>query len=181
MYKPQILIIGHGRHGKDTVAELLEFYAGFTFTSSSRKAADVILPALNEAVSAPLRFINPEYVKYATADAAFEDRHNYRMLWKELISLYTASDKASLAKLVLESSDVYVGMRCNEEYEASFALFDHVIWVEAGKRYPPDPSMSIPLGQFNMIYIENNGSLTDLDERVMELCGDMGWDKLYEE
>ena len=172
MNKPKVLILGHGRHGKDTVAELLEFYAGLTFTSSSRKAADVIFPALNES----LDIYEDDCYYYRDVEHAFNDRHNHRMLWKALISLYTASDKASLAKLVLEGSDVYVGMRCNEEYEASSHLFDHVIWVEASKRHGPDESMTIPLGVFNMVYIDNNGSLEDLHTRVMGLIEAGGLD-----
>jgi len=171
MCKPRLLILGHGRHGKDTVAELLEFYAGFTFTSSSHKAAAVILPALNACMMTD----GIPWSPYATVEDAFNDRHNHRMLWKELISLYTASDKASLAKLVLESSDVYVGMRCIEEYHESFDLFDHVIWVDAHKRHPSDPTMTIPMGTWSMVYIDNNGTLEDLHETVTQLVKDMGW------
>ena len=32
---PKLLVVGHGRHGKDTVCEMLEAY-GYTFQSSSK-------------------------------------------------------------------------------------------------------------------------------------------------
>ena len=38
-----ILIIGHARHGKDTVAEFLEEIFGLTFMSSSQAAADIFI------------------------------------------------------------------------------------------------------------------------------------------
>lgn len=172
MPKPKILILGHGRHGKDTVAELLQFYTGLTFASSSYTAAEVILPALNAALGN-----STGHKKYCSVEAAFEGRHNHRMLWKELISLYTATDKSALVKLVLADSDVYVGMRCNLEYEASKHLFDHVIWVDASNRHSTDPSMDICWDDA-MIYIDNYGTLGQLRGQMMDLVLEMRWDRL---
>ena len=33
---PKLLVIGHGRHGKDTVCEILRDHYGYTFESSSK-------------------------------------------------------------------------------------------------------------------------------------------------
>ena len=170
MTKPKILIIGHGRHGKDTVAEMLGLYANMTCTSSSYQAAEVIFPSINA-----FRAAVPSMAPYETALEAFDDRHSNRMIWKELISLYTAFDKAALAKLVLQQSDIYVGMRCEEEYIASFDLFDHVIWVDASPRLEEsDPSMGIPYSNTAMIHIDNSGDLDDLLENVLSLITELG-------
>jgi hypothetical protein len=37
MTKPKLLVIGHGRHGKDTVCEMLRDHYGYTFESSFPK------------------------------------------------------------------------------------------------------------------------------------------------
>ena len=41
--KKHIYIVGHGRHGKDTVAEILRDRFGFTFTASSWFMADKVI------------------------------------------------------------------------------------------------------------------------------------------
>ncbi len=62
-----ILIIGHGRHGKDTLAELIQVYTGFTFKSSSESAAEIfIYDALKEKYG------------YKSFIECYEDRHNHR-------------------------------------------------------------------------------------------------------
>ena len=40
---PRLLILGHCRHGKDTLAEILRDEFGMTFESSSQSAADIFL------------------------------------------------------------------------------------------------------------------------------------------
>jgi hypothetical protein len=159
--KKKLLILGHGRHGKDTVAELIAEKFGLTFNSSSRAALDAIWPALDVAT---------EY-KYYDKEEAFSDRSNCRELWKELITLYNTPDKASLCKLILSQCDMYVGMRCDLEYEASRELFDHVIWVDASDRYPKEPSMKIKCDHQSMIWVDNNGTLDDLTNEVQYLEG----------
>ena len=43
--KPKVLVLGYGRHGKDTVCEMLEQDYGFQFTSSSMFCAEPRCPA----------------------------------------------------------------------------------------------------------------------------------------
>lgn len=147
----KILILGHGQHGKDTFAEYLSKYSGLTFTSSSRAALDVIWPALQAAAG----ILNKEL--------AYNTRHYYRHLWKELISLYNTPDKAALVKHVLASHDMYVGLRCPEEFEASKHLFDHIFWADASDRKPLEASMGIEFDRETMIRVDNNDNLGILD------------------
>ena len=148
----KVLILGHGRHGKDTLAEYLEKYFGIPFISSSFGAA--------EAIFAGLQYFTD--FKYEYVEDAFEDRHNYRPLWKQLITEYNADDKARLCKEILSKSDCYVGMRCKEEYEASKHLFDLVIWVDASERIGYiDPTMGIEFDD-SMFHVDNNGDEANL-------------------
>jgi len=155
MTKPKLLIIGHARHGKDTLAKKIRDEAGLTFTSSSL-------------------FVGWEYVwwqwgwkHYTTFFDMFADRVNHRKTWADLISAYNTPDKTRTAKTMLSRGyDVYVGMRKRDEFNASreAGLFDHVIWVDASKRRPPESADSMELVASDAdTYLDNNGSEETLD------------------
>jgi succinylglutamate desuccinylase len=156
----KILILGHGRHGKDTVAELLEKLYGLTFQSSSYAAArKVVFPALAEKYG------------YRDFEECFDDRANHRQEWMELISAYNTPDKGRLCKEILETSHMYVGMRCDQEYAATRNLFDLVIWVDRGEKQPLDPTMKISYDATKMFWLDNNDSTYELLNRVREKLG----------
>ena len=156
---PKILILGHGRHGKDTVAGMINKFKGYKFSSSSWAALDVIWPCLQE------------FIRYTNKEEAYEDRHNHRELWKRLISLYNTPDKSALCRHIFKNNDIYVGMRCNKEFEACRHLFDLIVWVE-DYRKPIDSTMKISKENlYGGVYlIDNNGSLEYLEESVKNLC-----------
>lgn len=157
---PKLLIIGHARHGKDTVAKIITELTGMKFISSSEAALGAIWPSL-QAIK-----------KYKSKKHAFEDRvsEQNRLIWKSLITLYNTPDKSTLARKVLEDSDIYVGMRCAEEYAKTKELFDHVIWVDAtGRVKHEDPSMGICYQANSMYLLNNNEELEDLELSVKEL------------
>ena len=85
--RPKIIICGHGRHGKDTMAEYLEAIHGFAFVSSSKFC------------SAKLMFntLKDKY-GYKTPLECFEDRHNHRTEWFDTISEYCKENPAKLTK-----------------------------------------------------------------------------------
>lgn len=157
--KPKLLIIGHGRHGKDTVAEMLRDEHGFSFVSSSYFAGEkVVRPAL--AVCG---------ITYDSMEECYADRVNWRAFWYEAIKAYNKGGKSRLAEEILVDHDMYVGMRSGAEYEASRALFDWVVWVDAsGRGLPPEPrdSFDIDYDPETMLRIDNNGTLEDLEEQV---------------
>ena len=157
----KILIIGHARHGKDTLAEMLEVNYGYTFESSSVAAARIFLfEALKE--------------KYGYKDfkECFDDRVNRRKEWHDLICDYNKYDKAHLAKEILRLSDVYVGMRSNAEVEACMQqkLFDLVVGVfDTRKPIEPVESFNIDIWAKSDIIIPNDGTLEDLNNKVLHL------------
>lgn len=159
-----ILILGHGRSGKDSVAEIIRDLYGLSFLSSSRATcSEVVYPAIKFKYG------------YESPEDCYNDRHNHREEWFYLISRYNTPDKSSLAKLILSRCDVYVGLRCPVEFEASRHLFDHILWVDASARMPKEPSMRIEFDPDTMILINNNGSECDLeDEIVSKLKGMLG-------
>ena len=146
--KPRILIIGHARHGKDTVAEMIRDQMGLTFESSSE-------------------FVGRECVwptwgceRYETFEECFEDRvtEENRIVWGNLIAAYCTPNKSRIAEEILEGNDMYVGMRRIDEWQASVKLFDYTIWVDACKRKPLENILSNEMTPAHAdLYIDNNG------------------------
>lgn len=157
MKDKKFLILGHGRHGKDTVAEMMREMYGISYASSSWAAAEIaVYPALRERHG------------YRSLDECYADRASHREEWRQLITDYNTPDKSKLCREILGKNDCYVGMRCPLEYAASKDLFDYVIWVDASMRLPPDPTMGIEL-DCSMLVVDNNGGLRDLCGEVAML------------
>lgn len=159
--KPRLLIIGHGRHGKDTFAELLSDTMDLQFTSSSLFVGErCVWPAWG-------------FERYDSFEACFDDRVNYRSTWGDLISAWNTPDKARTARTMLnEGNDMYVGMRRSDELEACLEedLFDHIIWVDACDRLPEEPLNSMNLdSSMASIFIDNNGPESNLLTEVANL------------
>jgi hypothetical protein len=156
---PTVLILGHARHGKDTVAEMLRDNHAFSYASSSLFAAErVIMPAF-KALG----------VTYVSVEACFADRVNHRAFWFDEISKYNGGATSRLAKAILKDHQCYVGMRSDLEYQSSLHLFDHVVFVSAfGRGLPAEPvsSFNIAYDPTTMSLIPNNGSLDDLADEV---------------
>lgn len=154
----KILILGHGRHGKDTVAEILHDRIGLEYSSSSWACADLfIFNALKDILN------------YDNVNECFKDRRNYRELWYELVRAYNWKDKSRLAKNIIKRNDAYIGMRDDEEYESSKRFFDVILWVEASKRVKKkDPTMKIEKDDY-MIIIDNNKGLPHLNKQINDL------------
>ena len=155
---PKLLIIGHMRHGKDSLAELLEEQIGLKFLSSSLAASNIFLyDALKEKYG------------YTTPEECFEDRMNRRPEWYQLICDYNKDDKARLAKGILEITDCYVGMRNRGEIQECIkqGLFDLIVWVDASERLPLEPKESFNIDKSCAdIIIENNGTFEEFKEKV---------------
>lgn len=158
MARPKLLIIGHGRHGKDTVGEMLRDKYGFKFTSSSWFCAEETI------------WDNWGCAVYATLQEMYDDRANNRTLWAQMISAYNIPDKTKTAATMLSRGfDMYVGMRMKAELDAcrDAGLFDYVVWVDRSKHLPEEPFESMQLREEHAdVTIDNNGTLEDLAEAV---------------
>lgn len=157
----KILIIGSARHGKDTLAEILSDY-GLTRRGSSEAAAEIFI----------YDTLKDKY-HYTSPEQCFEDRVNHRAEWYDLICEYNYHDKARLAKDIMKTSDIYVGMRDNAEIEECQrqGLFDLIIGVyDPRKPLEPPDSFNIDLWSKSDIVIPNSGTLDDLKAKVAKLC-----------
>lgn len=155
----RILILGMGGHGKDKMAEIIRDLYGLSFASSSMAACEkAVLPVLG-----------PKY-GYQSAQECYDDRRNHREEWKQLITDYNTPDKARLCREILAENDIYVGMRCADEFAASKDLFDEIYYIDASERVETDdPTMKIEFDPSCMTWIDNNGTIHDLVEQIEEI------------
>ena len=145
------LILGHGRHGKDTAAEFLRDKFGVKFKSSSFAAAEIFL----------FDKLKDEF-GYKTIEECYDDRLNNRARWHDEISAYN-KPLHRLASNILAENDCYVGMRSDLEVNSCMenGLFDKVFWVDASKRKPKEgkDSFNVKFDPTYMIWIDNNISI----------------------
>jgi hypothetical protein len=157
----RLLIIGHMRHGKDSLAEILFENFGLKYISSSQACADIFI--YDE--------LKDKY-GYKTPEECFNDRVNHRQEWYEMICDYNKDDKARLAKEILKYNNTYVGMRDSSEIKECLkqGLFDLVIWVDASKRLPREDTSSFNITEADAdIIIENNDSFEVFKEKALRL------------
>lgn len=158
----KILLIGHGRHGKDTVAEYIKKFTDVNFSSSSMAAAKIFI--YDE--------LKNKY-KYTTFEECYNDRANHRAEWYDLICGYNKHDKARLAKKIMRDNDIYVGMRDKDEINKckEDGVFDFVLGV-FDPRKPLEPSNSFNIDVFSDsdFVIINNEGLIELKNKVELFC-----------
>lgn len=153
----RLLIIGHGRHGKDSVGDILRDQYGLRSVSSSEFAAQ-------KAVYPLVADLYPDW------RAAYADRANHRDLWYHAIKAYNLRPGLMLAEQILGKNDIYTGMRARSEFERSEYLFDLVVWVDALDRLPPEPCGSMELTADDAGWtIDNNGPADALPGEVAKL------------
>lgn len=176
----KILLLGYGRHGKDTVAEMLRDDYGYSFTSSSMACAEkVMLPHFRMLREAYVNCKIDERGKfdlppiYADALECYNDRHNHRATWFKAIEAFNTPDKAALGKMIFEGYDIYCGLRSAREFAAvkNSGLYDVCIWVDATARGVPVESRdSCTVEPWMADYVlDNNGSIDELRFNLKQL------------
>ncbi len=163
----KMIIFGFKEHGKDTACEYLEEKYGISFSASSWHACKTFL----------FDQIKDRF-GYQTHEECFEDRRNHRQLWYEAIRDYNREDRARMGREIFAANVIYCGIRDREEFEAlkSEGAFDLAVWVDAGKRLPPEDSTSMNLTvRDSDRVIDNNGTLEDLYRELDLLAQDMEW------
>jgi len=161
----KLLIVGHGRHGKDTVSEILNKISGLRFESSSMHCAqEVLFPMLKDKYG------------YTTVSECFNDRHNHRAEWYDAISDYCKEDLTRIGREIFDYSDIYCGLRNKEEMMAMRKenVFDYAIWVDRSEHLPPEPVDSMNITEDMCDYsIDNNGTLEELEVLVFKMLSDL--------
>ena len=161
MNKLKLLVIGHGRHGKDTVCEMLRDDYGYTFESSSQFCSTLFI--YNQL---------KEKYGYASEEECYADRHNHRTEWYDAICAYNVPDAATLGREMFAAYDIYCGLRNKKEFHAmkNTGVFDYAIWVDRSDHLPLEATDSMSLEQWMADFtIDNNGTLDDLKFNLNQL------------
>lgn len=154
---PKLLVVGHGRHGKDTVCEMLEAYS-YTFQSSSKFCSELFI--FDE--------LKDKY-GYTDEEACYSDRHQHRTEWYNMIHNYCRDDLARLGRNLFAKHDIYCGLRNKREFFAmkNEEIFDYAIWVDRTDHCHLEPGSSMSIEQWMCDYtIDNNGDLDRLKKNV---------------
>ena len=163
-----LMIMGHGRHGKDTAADYITEKLGLkTIPSSLYAAKTFIFDELKDLYG------------YKDYTQCYELRHKtpeLRGIWYRLIKAYNGDDLARVSREIFADYDIYVGIRNIDEWKAAKleGLIDVSIWIDASERLPLEPSNSITVSkECADIIIDNNGTeeefMVALDKLIAHL------------
>lgn len=174
MRRAFLFLTGHGRHGKDTAAALMEQMGGYRACDSSQFVCErAVFPAMPR--------------RYNTWQECYADRHQHRDLWYDLISDFN-KEGHELSMALFQDHDIYTGIRSKRELDAFKALYPNdtvVIWVDAMDRLPPEPSSSLTITKDDAdIIIDNNGPEHLLPSKVADCLMILSWNmarRHYEE
>jgi len=150
----KLLVIGHGRHGKDTVCEILQQNYNLSFESSSRFCSKLFIYDM----------LKDKY-GYTNEEECYADRHNHRAEWYDAICDFNKGDGARLGREIFKEHDIYCGLRNKREFFAmkNTNVFDYCIWVDRSDHLPPEPKDSMSLEQWMSDFtIDNNGTINEL-------------------
>lgn len=170
--KPKIMVVGHARHGKDTVSEMLSKMYNLSFKGSSMLAAEKIM----------LQAFAAKGIDHAydSVEDCFNDRSNHRVFWYDTISAFNSPDKAKMGRTFFASYDIYCGIRDWRELVAikNEGLCNLTVWVDRTDHLPPEGegSMRVKPWMADCI-LDNNGSLQDLRANIINLMyHKFGWE-----
>ena len=157
---PNIMILGHADHGKTTIAkQVVALKPEIKFIDSSQFAMDsCVLPEAKKLVP----------------DITIDDIKKFKPLMREFmcwaIKKYCVDDRAKLGKDIFEQSDMYVGCRSQDEYQAQIdaGLIDLTFYVKNINKVENDPSMEIGFDPFTMILLQNDGKTDRCAEVIIE-------------
>lgn len=124
-----IMILGHGRHGKDESAAILSKYTGLKYSgSSSYYLCDYAAAELG-----------------VSWQEAYDNRHANRAFWYNLGKRLRSEDPGLLVKKCLEHGNIVAGFRelCEIEFAINSGMIQHVVWVE--RDFELDPTMDFTL------------------------------------
>lgn len=128
--RPRVLLVGHGRSGKD---EAGEWFSRETVLKFSGSASKYLLPFVAAKLGIP-------------EDEAYASRHAMRETWYRIGNQLREQDQLILVNQALQHGDVVAGIRSKRELADVVAqqLVSHVIWIERADT-PLDPTLDFTL------------------------------------
>lgn len=147
--KRKLLVIGHARHGKDSISSILRDEFGLSFMSSSHFVME----------KAVIPYLAKMGIVYSSPDDCYADRINHRADWFDAIAAYNRPDPGRLGKELFSQYDIYCGLRRIEEL-ARLKLdraYNFSFWVDAFPRIDPEDASSCTVRRQDADQVIYNG------------------------
>lgn len=165
--RPKLVILGHARHGKDTVAKFFANYC-YTHISSSLFAGERIVWAEHK------RICEEQGHDYTPFEEFYELRKlpQNRKFWYDTIAAYNNGCWSRLGGEIFTEYDIYSGLRNKRELFALKArkLYALSFWVDASDRIPSEDKSSCTVEPWMAdVMIDNNGTLDDLENTLQAI------------
>lgn len=174
-------LVGPGMSGKDTAARWLADHTTLRWTgaTTSTVLAEHMVRHYVEA---------GEIVGDVDGEAVMQFRRRDRQLWFDKGNKLRAVDSLALVRPLLPHSDIVVGMRSQDEVDASRALLDLIVWIDRRderyfdalsaavripKSYFDDPTMAFGPESCDLT-VFNCGTVEDLYRKLGRLSGALG-------
>jgi hypothetical protein len=151
---PTIMLVGHGRCGKDVGGEYLARITGLRFAGTTSKY-------LLKYVAAELKQ-EEEY--------AYVNRHANRQTWYEVGNRLRRNDPGLLIREALEHGDITGGVRDRDEivHARRTGIIDLIVWVN-NNRVDVDPTLMFSSADCDY-QVDNHGTLEEYYFRLYRLA-----------
>ena len=163
--RPRLAFCGPGRCGKDTAA--IWFTENTTLRyhmSTSQAAANIVYLNLCDQYG------------YATSAEAFEDRHNHREEWYQIIRLHNEPDGLTLYREMIIDHDIINGIRDRIELRACqrAGIVDLSIWIDRPCCRGGPGAHTISLEDCDLVLPNFGDTTRDLFSRLRHLAHTLG-------
>lgn len=145
-----ILILGQGQSGKDQLAAKL-----------NKNYTNISLWFAKHHLTAYMYSRNIKY--YPTAQKCYDDRGNYRALWKKQMQLFNKNH--NLVDIALANGGIYCGMRSQAEFDLNSHKFDVIVFIKRPGTVA-DPTLEINFKPDTMLLFNNDGGLEGFDRWI---------------
>jgi hypothetical protein len=162
-----LILLGHGRHGKGTFGKIALAVFALAAGSSSAVANDLFM----------YEQLKDKY-GYTSAEQCYADRANHRQEWFEGILAFNTPNRTALAEAVFQRFPIYDGIRSRLEFDGirRKGLFSLAIWIDGSERHPLEPGTSFELTKADAdIVIDNNTTPLEFFAKVVNALRMMGY------
>lgn len=148
----RIMLVGHGRCGKDTSGEYLASVTGLRFAGTTSK------------------YLAKYVARQLGRDEAdvYQTRHADRDTWHRIGKQVRASNPGVLIRESLADGQIIGGVRDHEEIVYAKSVVDLIIWVD-NNRVPIDQTVEFTSRECDVV-IQNHWSLDELHHRLDRLA-----------
>jgi hypothetical protein len=173
--KKKLCIVGHGRHGKDTIADWFDEWTDLVHPGSlSWFLATAMVGRREFPPGFDAKVLAIEVDPFSVVRRLWNRRHDDREFWKAYGTRLREREPGILIKTALGHGDMVVGCRDKAEidYLRSENLVDLIIWVERAG-FEKDPTIEFGPEVADIVILNDTdvAGLTNKVERLAKFAG----------